>query len=104
MRLPPTAPSVAFLSDGKSIVFGSSDKCICVWDAKTGDTVLGLSDLTICVWNAETCEMVFWSLQGPKAGVRSISFTSDGKQITSGSDGGCVHNWDVQTDEILCHL
>ena len=51
----------------------------------------GLSDTTICVWNAETLQQIGQPLRGHTDGVTSVAFSSNGKQIVSGSEIGRAH-------------
>ena len=70
--------SVAFSSDGRHIVSGSSDKTIRLWDVQTGSQVGN-------------------PLQGHTSLVRSVAFSPDGRHIVSGSDGCTIRLWDAQT-------
>jgi WD40 repeat protein len=90
--------SVMFSPDGKSIVFGSWDHTICLWNAATGEAlsnpfkghtsyvssvmfspdskhiVSGSWDHTVCVWNSETGK--FKPFEGHNLHVYSVAFSS----------------------------
>src|SRR5439155_162204 len=76
--------SVAFSTDGKRIVSGSSDCTVKVWDAHSGEEIL--------------------TLQGHSTGVTSVSFSVDGKRLVSGSEDRTVMVWDAQTGQELLSL
>ena len=66
---------VAFKPDNPNIVVSSSyDTTIKTWDITSGSCLS--------------------TLRGHSAIVRSVCFSSDGKQLTSGSEDGTVRNWD----------
>jgi WD40 repeat protein len=71
-----TITSIAITPDSKSIVSGSLDKTIRVWDLDTGECLQVLH-------------------QG--AGVRTVSITSDGGKVLSGDDKGVIRLWNIPT-------
>ena len=73
--------SVAFFPDGTSLVSGSDDKTIKLWDMQTGGVVK--------------------TFHGHADWVRSVSISSDCTTVTSGSDDKTICLWDIQTEE--CH-
>jgi len=80
-----TVISVAFSPDGKSIVSGSHDKTIRLWDAETG-------------------EMLQPPLEGHKDRIQCVAFSPDGKQIVSGSQDKTIRLWNTETGEMLYPL
>jgi len=74
--------SLAFSSDGTSLVSGSNDKDIKLWDVQTGGVIKTFS--------------------GHSSEVTSVSISSDCTMITSGSVDGTVYLWVIQTGEHHC--
>jgi WD40 repeat protein len=73
--------SLTLLQDGTSLVSGSYDKTIKLWDMQTGGVVK--------------------TLWGHAGRVFSVSTTADYTTIASGSDDKTIRLWDIQTGE--CH-
>ena len=71
--------SVSFSPDGKTVVSGSWDVTIILWDVATGNNIK--------------------TLKGHRNRVVSVSFSPDRKTVVSGSDDGTVRWWDVETGE-----
>ncbi|MEH2313869.1 MAG: hypothetical protein V7K35_21285 [Nostoc sp.] len=69
--------SVGYSPDNRSIVSGSHDK-------------------TIKLWNLGTREI--YTLQGHSSYVNCVSFNPDGKTLASGSDDKTIKLWDVTTE------
>jgi WD40 repeat protein len=76
--------SVAYSPDGKSIISGSSDMTIKLWDVATGKLTR--------------------AFEGHTSSVQSIAFSRDGKTILSGSFDGTMKLWRVDRDESLATL
>ena len=74
--------SLAFSSDGTSLVSGGNDKVVNLWDMQTGGVIKS-----------------FW---GHTSFVLSISISSDNTMIASGSDDKTIRLWDVQIGECHC--
>ena len=73
--------SLAFSSDGTSLVSGSDDKTVKFWDVQTGGVVK--------------------TFHGHTKWVTSVSISADCTMIASGSNDSTIHLWDTQTGE--CH-
>jgi WD40 repeat protein len=71
--------SVAFSPDGKTIVSGSEDQ-------------------TIKLWNLEGKQLLY--ITGHTGLIRSIAFSPDGKTIASGSADSTIKLWNLQGDEL----
>ncbi len=84
--------SVTFSHDKKKIVmysiFGNG------WDVETGKRIENSNGT---IWEIETCKQVGDPLVGHTDGVTSVSFSSDGKKIVSGSWDKTVRIWDAKT-------
>jgi len=110
--------SVHFSPDGKRLVSGSWDKTVMVWDPSTGEQLcrLRVDSMVFCLSYAPSGDMLavgdcdgnihFFNAQGEKlqspvrghsAVVRSVCFSSDGKQLASGSEDTTARNWDPAT-------
>jgi hypothetical protein len=111
--------SVAFSPDGQSIISGSYDNTVRVWDATTGteqhtmhghedwvrsvafspnsqSIVSGSDDCTVRVWDATTGTERH-IMHGHEGWVFSVAFSPDGQLIVSGSDDCTVRVWDAST-------
>ena len=89
--------SVAFSSDGKSIVSGSDDQTIKVWDAGTPACLIPHLAQNL---SAPTLAAASLELKAEKQGahndaVRSVAFSPDGRTIVSGSRDNTIKVWDA---------
>ncbi|UXE63078.1 MAG: WD40 repeat domain-containing protein [Woronichinia naegeliana WA131] len=114
-----TVSSVALSSDGKTLVSGSYDKTIKIWDLATGGKprtltghhfpvssvalssdgktlVSGSFDKTIKIWDLATGKELR-TLTGHQDAVLSIALSSDGKALVSGSYDKTIKIWDLAT-------
>ncbi|QGA18984.1 hypothetical protein EYB26_006669 [Talaromyces marneffei] len=115
--------SVAFSSDGQTVVSGSVDRTIKLWDTKTGSelqTLKGHSasvtsvafssdgqtvasgswDSTIKLWDTKAGSEL-QILKGHSAWVSSVAFSSNGQTVASGSNDGTIKLWDTRTGSKL---
>ncbi|NES65413.1 MAG: WD40 repeat domain-containing protein, partial [Okeania sp. SIO2D1] len=115
--------SVSISNDGKTIVSGSFDKTIKVWNLETGELihtltghdervlsvnisndgktiVSGSDDKTIKVWNLETGKLIH-ILTGHDSPVDGVSISNDSKTIVSGSWDNTIKVWNLETGELI---
>ncbi len=115
--------SVAISPDGKTIVSGSKDDTIKIWDIQSGEClntleghsslvssvaispdgktiVSGSGDETIKVWDIQSGECLK-TLKGHSEWVSSVTISPDGKTIASGSIDKSIKIWDIQSGECL---
>jgi len=78
-----TVSSLAFSSDGASLVSGSHDDTVKLWDVQTGGVVK--------------------TFYGHTRWVHSVSISADRTLIASGSEDGTLRLWDIETGE-CCHV
>ncbi|KIO13849.1 hypothetical protein M404DRAFT_120746 [Pisolithus tinctorius Marx 270] len=112
--------SVAFSPDGKSIVSGSQDTTVRLWDVEGGvqigspleghknevnsvafspdgkRIVTGSWDNTVRFWDVEGGVQIGSPLKGHTNPIFSVAFSPDGKSIVSGSWDKTVRVWDVE--------
>ncbi|KAJ3124884.1 POC1 centriolar protein A [Nowakowskiella sp. JEL0407] len=115
--------SVAISKDGNSIVSGSEDHSIKVWDAKTGEEIRSLSghddyvnavavshegclvvsgseDALTKIWNLHTGKEIR-TLSGHENWINSVAISVDGSLILSGSDDKTVKLWNRTTGYLV---
>ena len=73
--------SVAISKDGKTIVSGSGDSSIKIWDRATGKLLK--------------------TLKGHTHGISSVTISTDGKYIVSSSLDGSVKIWDRESGKLI---
>jgi WD40 repeat protein len=105
-----------------SVVSGSADRTIRIWNAETGKGVAGPfkghifaitsvgfsldgkrlvsgSRETIRIWNVEMGERVAGPFEGHRFVITSVGFSPDGKRVVSGSDDNTIRIWNAETGE-----
>ncbi|MDN5274024.1 NB-ARC domain-containing protein [Chloroflexus sp. MS-CIW-1] len=118
--------AVALSPDGRTIVSGSLDGTVKVWDAASGrllrsleghtDAVLavalsadgrtivsGSADRTVKVWDAHDGRLLR-SLEGHTHWVTAVALSADGRTIVSGSADRTVKVWDAHDGRLLRSL
>jgi len=70
---------LTFSSDGRSLVSGSCDKTVKLWDIQTGGVIMTFYGHVDLVW--------------------SVSISADCTRVASGSDDNSIRLWDIQTRE-----
>ena len=99
--------SLAFSPDGSILASGSDDDTIrlwnvdlerdtgpVLWDLETGQQVVNTRQ------EVDNTEQLLKIFEGHEARVNSITFSSDGKTLASGSDDNTVRLWDVATGQL----
>jgi WD40 repeat protein len=117
--------SVVFSPDGKTVLSGSDDATIKLWDIATGQclktftghkkwlhsvafspdgltALSGSSDKTLKLWDIATgkCIKTFTG-PGHTAYVTSVAFSPDGKTVLSGSGDNTLKLWDIATGQCI---
>ncbi|WP_341732065.1 hypothetical protein [Microcoleus sp. EPA2] len=115
--------SLALSPDGQTLVSGSNDKTIKIWQLSTGQLlrtltghsslvfsvaispdgqtlVSGSSDKTIKIWQLSTGQLLR-TLTGHSDWVRSVAISPDGQTLVSGSGDGTIKIWQLSTGQEL---
>ncbi|KAG9032395.1 hypothetical protein FRB95_001516 [Tulasnella sp. JGI-2019a] len=116
---------VAVSPDGKTIISGSDDNTLRLWDAKTGaaigqimdghtssincvaispdskTVVSGSRDCTLRLWDAKTGATIGQPMGGHTAWVKCVAVSPDGATIVSGSRDMTLRLWDARTGAAL---
>lgn len=116
--------SVAFSPDGQTILSGSGDDVVRLWDAATGellrDEMIGYKAVfspdgqmivsaaaypnpTVFLWNANTGTLIR-ALAGHSAVVYSVCFSPNGQMVASSSADQTVRLWDIHTGKLIRKL
>lgn len=113
--------SIAFSPDGATLVSGSQDDTLKLWDVKSGVErsslkhtgwkagvsavafspdgrllAAGRSDKTIAVWDVAAGKLLRW-LRGHAGMVHAVAFSPDGASLASGSSDRTIRFWDVSS-------
>ncbi|CAE6363553.1 unnamed protein product, partial [Rhizoctonia solani] len=116
-----TVLSVDFSPDGASIVSGSQDNTLRIWNTRTGKPMSpalkehtdevhavkyspngsqiasGSSDHTIILWDTDTNHPILHPLEGHTNEILSLAYTPDGNHLISGSRDKTIRIWDLQS-------
>ncbi|KAH8800558.1 quinon protein alcohol dehydrogenase-like superfamily [Flagelloscypha sp. PMI_526] len=120
-----TILSLAFSPDSQSIISGSIDNTLRLWDVTTGASigeplqdhsnwvnsvafspdgrriVSGSGDMTIRLWDTTTGAVIGQPLSGHSNAVNCVAFSPDGQRIVSGSTDKTLRLWDATTGTII---
>jgi WD40 repeat protein len=115
--------SVIFSTNGKTVVSGSTDKTIKVWNVDTGEAIStltghtgvvraialsadgrtlisGSGDKTIKIWNFQTFQLKR-TITHNSSPVWSVAISSDGQTLVSGHEDGTIKIWNYPTGQLL---
>ena len=112
--------SIAFSPDGRSLVSGSDDHSVCVWNIRDGSSkklpvtdkagyffsvvfspdgryiAAGDFNESLWIWDSRTRKLVA-NWKGHRGSVWCVEFTPDGKGLMSGGTDTTVKLWDVSS-------
>ncbi|WP_089935348.1 AAA-like domain-containing protein [Candidatus Entotheonella palauensis] len=114
---------VAFAPNGQTVVSGSEDNTLKLWDVNTGrvlhtftghdDDVIGVAfspagrqvlsgslDSTLRLWDVKTGQ-VLHTFTGHEEGVLSVAFSPDGQRVLSGSLDRTLRLWKAKSGQVL---
>ncbi|TDL18042.1 hypothetical protein BD410DRAFT_753717, partial [Rickenella mellea] len=114
---------MAFSPDGLTIVSGSWDKTLRLWDSNSAinkslqghkdhveriafspdgsKVVSGSSDHTLCLWNVKSGALILDSLKAHSNSVNCVAFSPDGSHIVSSSVDNTLCLWDANSGVVI---
>ncbi|MEG4326884.1 serine/threonine-protein kinase [Microcoleus sp. herbarium5] len=115
--------SVAISPDGQTLVSGSEDRTIKIWNLATGNLIRTLSghsiwvrsvaispdgqtlvsgggDKTITIWNLATGNLI-GTLSGHSDSVSSVAISPDGQTLVSGSEDKTIKIWNLAAGNLI---
>jgi WD40 repeat protein len=118
-----TVYSVDMSADMNTIISGSQDRTIKVWNAGNGDLIKSINahngiiyqvefnsannqfascsiDSTIKIWDSNTYELIT-TLKSTRGELRSISYHSSGNYIASSGSSSLIDIWDISNGEVF---
>ncbi|BBD59441.1 serine/threonine protein kinase [Nostoc sp. HK-01] len=118
--------TLSISQNGKTLVSGSSDKTIKIWNLADGSLIRTISghnsgviavaispdnqtlvsssnDQTIKIWNLETGTLIH-TLKGHEGAVWSIAISPDGQTLVSGSGDKTIKIWNLKTGQLVKKL
>lgn len=118
--------ALAISPDGKTLISGSNDKTIKLWDIHTGKLlhtfighsgyvsstsissngqilVSGSYDKKIKVWNLQSLKLL-QTIVGHQHYIQKVTFIPNTSTLASSSNDGTIKIWDVRTGELLFDL
>ncbi|WP_346291509.1 NACHT and WD40 repeat domain-containing protein [Sphaerothrix gracilis] len=118
--------SVSFNPDSLTLISGSSDKNIKLWDIESGNCIKSLSGHEDCIWTvafspsgdlfasgSDDCNIKIWdsthlkcikTLRYHKSRVNSVTFNSNGEFLATAGLDGVINLWNPYTGQHLRSL
>lgn len=82
---------------------GYKINCAAIGMSSCGVFCTGDDSRNVCLWTVES-QMPIKVLSGHSTEVTSVLFSRDEKYVYSGTEGGSIHKWDLQSQKIVASL
>ncbi len=115
--------AVTVTPDGRSVIAGSDDGKVRVWNTQSGQilrmlkarsalipavtvtpdgrsVIAGSEDGKVRVWNPQSGQLLHM-LEGNLSAIYSVAVTPDGRSVIAGSEDGNLRVWDIQSEQLL---